>query len=70
MASLYAVPVTKRPPPGVRDYVRITIFNLFFGLSMLAVHTLQLFNLTFRIVPATIPLYNKLVDWHKDVSAT
>ena len=68
--NLYAVPLSKRPPPGPWDYIRIVVFNIFFGLSMLAIHTLQLFNLVFRIFPATVSLYNSLVNWHKDVSST
>jgi hypothetical protein len=67
-SPLYGVPLDKRPPPDVRDYLQMILFNTFFGLSMIALHTLQLFNLAlFRIHPSTRRIYNTIVDWHKDV---
>lgn len=69
MASdLYAVPLSKRPPPGLLDYLQMTVFNAFFMVAMLGLHVLQLYNLVLRISPATLSLYNSLVAWHKDVS--
>lgn len=67
-SNLYAVPLSKRPPPGVLDYIHAAVFNTFFGLAMLSVHVLQLFNLIFIISPSTSRIYNKCVNWHKDVS--
>lgn len=66
--NLYAVPLSKRPPPGLRDYLQVAVFNAFFLLGMLGLHMLQLANLVFRISPATLSIYNSLVAWHKDVS--
>lgn len=66
-SNLYAVPLSKRPPPGPLDYIHAVVFNTFFGLSMLALHVLQLVNLIFHVHPATLSLYNSCVNWHKDV---
>lgn len=69
MASdLYAVPLSKRPPPGLLDYGQMLAFNAFFMAAMLGLHILQLSSLIFRIHPSTLGLYSSLRAWVKDVS--
>lgn len=68
-SPLYAVPLSRRPPPDIRDWLQTIIFNLFFGAAMISCHVLQLMNLSlFHVHPSTLSIYNTLVDWHKDVS--
>lgn len=66
---LHKVPVSDRPPPGIRDYLHFTTFNAFFALAMMAGHVSQLFCLPLAVLAGTESLFQTMMDWHKAVSA-
>ena len=64
---VFAVPIAQRPATTISQWIQLVCFGTIFNLGILAIHALQLLILPLHLHPATLALYNHLVNWTKDL---